>query len=167
MWSISPWLFFLRPGRASRRSQIFTLRSREVPGGKAHKITVPRRFLLSNWSTLSHQNFIKITMEVLLLVSGSSDFCSRGANLGCHSLDVRFSPNFGTVVCPATILVVFNELRKSYLFSVCSIFSCCRMGVTISKFYMTGLTTISLTIAFKTFVLVMHLCICTGSWYKM
>lgn len=126
-----------------------------------HMTTVPRRLLLSNWSTLSCRNFINITMEVVLVVSGSSHFCSREAELGYPSLDVFFSPNFGTMVCPATISL--NELRKSYLFSVCLTFSYCRMGVTISKFYMTRETTASLTIAFKTSVLVMGLCICTGS----
>ena len=69
------------------------------------------------------------------------------------------------VVCPTTI--VLNELKKSNLFSVCSVFSCCKNGSDNFQVLLDRANTISLTFAFKTFVLIMDLCICTGSWYKM
>ena len=81
--------------------------------------------------------------------------------LFCHSLDLPFSPTLETVVCPT--IIVLNEVKKSNLFSVCSVFSCCKNGSDNFQVLLDRANTISLTFAFKTFVLIMDLCICTGS----
>lgn len=89
------------PEPSGNLSQTFAVINQSLQLLLPPKILTPRNFSLPNQTSLSLQQFVKLTLEMFLPIYDYSSFCGRYVDCGYDSVDSPFPPDFSVAVHPA------------------------------------------------------------------